>query len=175
MQTFHSHTGDETAACIEEIRQLRQRVTVLESALANAEAAVRNQNPSVSTSPPVTSISFTPATPDPTVVILAEAPSPAVLPAPPLPPAPLRTPAAIAAAVGTEFEDDETKLVSTQSMFRSPDAPAVAAADPADTADDASFAAAWNDDESFEEKLAQRAFFEAGVVDEQSRSWLLNT
>lgn len=153
MQTVHPHTGDETAAYIEEIRQLRLRITVLESALANAEAAVKNQNPSVSAAPPITSISFTPATRPESVTEITQ---PRV---------------AVAPRAGIDLDDDETTPVSKQSVFSSSDEPAVVAA--ADSG--GSFADVWNDDESFEEKLAQRAFFEAGVIDEQSRSWLLDS
>jgi hypothetical protein len=36
------------------------------------------------------------------------------------------------------------------------------------------FEASWIDDEpSFEERFAERAFFHASTVDEQSRNWLL--
>jgi|GEM_PF-2209118 len=96
--------------------------------------------------------------------------------------------AAKAQAAGTTaMAGTEPIAQPTAGEFAGPVAPAVVAADTAPVTDlppedsnldvvpDQGFVEAWTETEesSFEERIAQKAFFQVGSVDETSREWLL--
>ncbi len=80
-----------------------------------------------------------------------------------------------ASVCGSEFTEQTTPAVVT---VVSANAPAVHAPVPAaaEEASEPGFARAWSAEDpvaSFEERVAERAFFQASTIDEESRSWLL--
>jgi len=99
----------------------------------------------------------TPAAPEPVVVesIFVEVTTPAVVAATPAPPA---------VASETPAEAFEAPVPAERPMHAVQSNPG--------------FADAWTNESevvSFEERLAERAFFETTSVDQESRSWLLNS
>lgn len=165
-----SQTGntEKTRIYAQEVRSLRQRVAVLEAELAAAKAAEQ-----LSKTPPLTSIDFAP---------------PVVAPAAPTPVLSHRV---VAACESTSRFSQE---IAPAVVAANPEAPAEPAqhaeAAPADTeqADEEEaesaelesnpgFAEAWGQepDATFAEKVAEKAFFQATSIDEQSRSWLLDS
>jgi len=134
--------ADQRAAHAEEVRLLRQRVAVLESALTAATASQVVPPSKVSTqAAPVRRLA-------PVSVFSAPV-----------------TPAVVAVAPASEHNDSVSQVpaASEEAVRAMPDQ---------------GFAAAWSDDESsnsFEERIAEKAFFQVGVVDESSRNWLLTS
>ena len=174
---------NQTRAYAQEVRSLRQRVAVLEAELAAAKAAEQ-----LSKTPPLTSIDFAPASvtsvapvtpaapvlsraliedsqPQPASVFCDEV-TPAVVSVLPTPPA-RPTPAPAEAIV------PRSKPAAPATPTESDHQPTPAAG----PAPRAGFAEAWNEepDASFAEQVADKAFFEATSIDEQSRSWLLDS
>lgn len=193
MQTLHQESGIEIAAPVEhdipdapaidqtrvyaqEVRSLRQRVAVLEAELAAAKAAEQ-----LSKTPPLTSIDFTPAAPasppappvlSTMVVSRPESPSvftheitPAVQSVAPKPPTP---------------EEVAPQTAASQTAASQTAAPQTAGSQTAASAEPVSnpgFAEAWSQepDATFAERVAEKAFFQATSIDEESRSWLLES
>jgi len=91
-----------------------------------------------------------------------------------------------AVAPASEFEAPTSPAVSAATLdttVRASGDAATSAVEPDDAAEpvaphgDPGFAEAWSnekDHSSFEERIAERAFFRATTVDEESRSWLLS-
>lgn len=137
--------ADPATAYAEEVRVLRQRVALLEAELAATRVAVVEPT-RVRQLPPLTSIDFAPAPP---------------------------------VAPRSEFVDQVTPAVTAASGSAAP-ASSEAAPSPAPVhsapVSDPGFADAWTAEEAdstFEERVAERAFFQASTIDEESRSWLL--
>lgn len=139
--------ADPATAYAEEVRVLRQRVALLEAELAATKVAAGASA--------LTSVDAAPARVLEHRSVFVEQSAPAVsavLPAtasPPVEPAPTEHTTPPASTPGTAVDA---------------------------TLADAAFAQAWiAEDEvaSFEERVAERAFFQASSVDEESRSWLL--
>ncbi len=140
---FREMMADPAVAYAEEVRSLRQRVSLLEAELAATKASTV---PPTRQAPPLTSIDFAPKPkPEPVVSEFTASVTPAVMAV---------QPAASAAVV------DRTPA-STPAAEPTPEP---------------GFAQAWTADAeatSFEERVAEKAFFQASTVDEESRSWLL--
>ena len=144
---FREMMADPVVAYAEEVRSLRQRVALLESELAATKATATPVRPT----PPLTSIDFAPAhAPERRVSEFTQPVTPAVMAVQPVNrPAPAAEPAAVAA----EPLHGDTETVEQPG-----------------------FAQAWTAESataSFEERVAEKAFFQASTVDEESRSWLL--
>lgn len=137
--------ADSEESYADEVRLLRERVVALEAALAAAKAARANGATAVREAPPLTSIDFAP-------------PCPTTQPAEPDTP--------------SEF----TRPVTPAVVSIAAPAPAEPEAAPISPGG-AHFAEAWDEGEgtTFEERVAEKAFFEASSIDQQSRNWLLDT
>jgi len=146
--------ADQAAAYAEEVQLLRQRVAVLEAALAAAKATP-------GTEPTVADARGVSMAPAPAIFTseFSEPVAPAVVAYSPAPDQPASSAAPVGSAVTVE-----------------PVANDVNGSDDVVMADQA-FANAWSDgtDSSFEERIAQKAFFQVGSVDEESRKWLLTS
>lgn len=197
MQTFHEAPQLEASAPVggavpeapeidqarvyaQEVRSLRQRVAVLEAELAAAKAAEQ-----LSKTPPLTSIDFAPTTPavkpappvlsqmvvgrPQTASVFTEQTRPAVVAVSPKPP----TPESLAPATTPAPATPETAPAP-------PSAPATSA-EPSEAqgapVSNPGFAQAWSEepDATFAEQVAEKAFFQATSIDEQSRNWLLES
>ncbi len=169
--------ADQATAYAQEVRVLRQRVASLESALAaasvvHADSATlsRELRPlTIDVAPRANRVAmarseFVEQT-TPAVVAVASSTAPQ-----PLPQAPATEPAAPAPAM-TEAPVHADAIVATSTVATS--AVAVDAVVPDPTP---GFAQAWSAEEptaSFEERVAERAFFHASTDDQESRTWLL--
>ncbi len=145
--------ADQAAAYAEEVRALRQRVALLEAELAATKAASGVETPVVRAVPPSTSTDLASPCPTnaPTSSEFTEQSAPAVVAAASV------TPRRQAARVAAE-EDAPPRSESLE------------------PASQPGFAQAWtaeDDAATFEERVAERAFFRDDTVDEESRSWLL--
>jgi hypothetical protein len=143
--------ADQAAAYAEEVRALRQRVALLEAELAATKAASGAETPVVRAVPPRTSTDL--SSPCPT-----NAPS------------------------SSEFTEQSAPAVVAATTLHRRQAARVCAEDapsgsePLEPASQLGFAQAWTAEDhvaTFEERVAERAFFRADTVDEESRSWLL--
>lgn len=166
----HSHPvlrelmADPVTAYAEEVRVLRQRVAMLESELAATKAA--QLEPS-STAPALASIEVAAAANAQAKATseFTECSTPAVVSVDFAPAAAQRDANAQAAASCTEPPAQHP--VSEQETDAAPSTEPVP---------NPGFAQAWTAEDahaSFEERIAERAFFQATTVDEESRSWLL--
>lgn len=145
--------ADQTIAYAEEVRMLRQRVAALELELAAskvASAANGSGNPGQGSE-------FEPPTAPAVTAVVPGAP---------------------ANAVATEPAERHSPdhAAANDAEVGAADSPPVDCP-PVDTLPDAGFAKAWSSEDetsSFEERIAERAFFQATTVDQESRSWLLS-
>lgn len=139
--------ADQAAAFTDEVRSLRNRVAELEAELAAARAAL------ATSSAPTTNTVAATAFAGELQSEFSDQQAPAVV------------------AVPTEGTGADDALVQPSVTHKSH------AAGQVDLVPDPGFAQAWDSDQaetaSFEERLAERAFFEATAVDQDSRSWLL--
>ena len=134
-----------------ELRGLRQRVAELEAELAAAQAAAQVQ---------VEADASLRATPVVSDSLFVESTAPAVAAVRPHPVAesasqPATEPSPVGLVADTATESAEDQWVS-----------------------DPGFAEAWSAEGevvSFEERIAERAFFQAATVDEESRTWLIGS
>lgn len=138
--------ADPAVAYAEEVRVLRQRVAMLEAELAATKVAV-TEPARARQLPPITSIDFAPVKPE---------------------------------ATPSEFVDHAAPAVTaaSNSVAATPEAAEPVQGAPVHSApvSDPGFAEAWSAEEAastFEERVAERAFFQASTIDEESRSWLL--
>lgn len=154
----------------QEVRSLRQRVAVLEAELAAAKAAKK-----LSKTPPLTSIDFAPPA------------------APADKPAPVLSHMVVSSGEPTSVftEQNAPAVIAVVPKQATPvaesAAPTTAAADPwpeatppappAAPESNPGFAEAWSKEPeaTFAEQVAEKAFFNATSVDEESRSWLLDS
>ena len=140
--------ADPAVAAAEEIRSLRQRVALLEAELAATKTAAANA--ATQRTPPLTSAGVAPIRTERRVSEFSQPAAPAVMAVQPA--SSLATPDAVAAT------------------------PKAADSEPVEPAPHPGFAQAWtaeNNTASFEERVAEKAFFQDTTVDEESRSWLL--
>jgi len=136
----------------EEVRTLRQRVALLEAELAAVKAAAVDARPAL----PVTSFDFAPARrPEHSVSEFTEA----------------LTPAVMAVAPGTQPVPSTAETATHQTALATAVPTELAAPEP-----NPGFAQAWRAQDtgaSFEERVAEKAFFQASTIDDESRRWLL--
>ena len=148
---------DSAVAYGEEVRTLRERVALLEAELAAFKASAGDERPA----PPVTSFDLAPVRrPERSVSEFTEA----------------LTPAVMAVAPATQHEPCTAETATHQTAT---DHTALATVVPTELAAPESnpgFAQAWRAQDtgaSFEERVAEKAFFQASTIDDESRSWLL--
>ncbi len=151
---FREMMADPAVAYAEEVRTLRQRVALLEAELAASKAsAVRPVRPT----PPLTSIDFAPAhRTERSVSEFTEALTPAVM--------------AVASATR------HAPLTAKTSTCQTATSASAASTGSTEQVPNPGFAQAWtaqNTGASFEERVAEKAFFQASTIDDESRSWLL--
>jgi hypothetical protein len=138
-----------------ELRGLRQRVAELEAELAAAQAAAQvraEAAASLRATPEVSDSLFVEST---APAVAAVRPHPVAETAPQTASQPVAEPSAVGLATDTATESTEDQWVS-----------------------DPGFAEAWSAEGevvSFEERIAERAFFQAATVDEESRTWLIGS
>lgn len=146
--------ADQATAYAEEVRVLRQRVASLESALAAATVVHAVPATPTHAQPPLTAIDLAPGT-DQVAMQRSEFVE-------------QTTPAVAAITPSTQPQPP------MQAPVTEPAIPTDAVLEPAPTP---GFAQAWTADAataSFEERVAERAFFQASTVDQESRTWLLD-
>lgn len=173
---------DQARLYAQEVRSLRHRVAVLEAELAAAKASEQ-----LASTPPLTSIDFAPAAPAakpaPAVLsqmvvdrpkntsVFTEHAAPAVSAVTPKPPAPQ----SLAPAKTASPQAASNTAVTPSTASPNTASPGTGAE--GEPVPNPGFAEAWGQDPdaTFAEKVAEKAFFQASTVDEESRSWLLES
>ncbi|MFT5268726.1 MAG: hypothetical protein ACI88C_002167 [Acidimicrobiales bacterium] len=143
---------DSAVAYGEEVRTLRRRVALLEAELAASKASAGDERPA----PPVTPFDLAPVRrSERSVSEFTEA----------------LTPAVMAVAPATQHEPCTAETATHQTALAT-----VVPTELAAPESNPGFAQAWRAQDtgaSFEERVAEKAFFQASTIDDESRSWLL--
>lgn len=156
--------ADPAVAYAEEVRTLRQRVVLLEAELAAFRASAGGAGPMRPAAPLASTDSSPDRRPERSASEFTEALTPAVMAV---------APATQHAPITAETAKCQT---ATSTLATAVSTESAVSAGPAEAVPNRGFAQAWTAQDtgvSFEERVAEKAFFQASTIDDESRSWLL--